>query len=98
MLFKRKSIMCDNCKNIRVIKRFPTPDTYLSALEQVRVLLASGNYEIEFATCPIGQVKDENGYWYDDLIAHRIKCKQCGTSFICSCDTYHGRGRFEKTK
>ena len=98
MLFKRKSIMCDNCKNIKVIKRFPAPDTYLSALEQVRVLLASENYEIEFATCPIDKVKDANGYWVDDSIAHQIKCKQCGTSFICSCDTYHGIGRFEKTK
>ena len=98
MLFKRKSKMCDNCRNIKVIKRFSSPDTYLSVLEQVKELLASGNYKIEFSSCPIDKVKDENGYWYDDSIAHRIKCKQCGTNFICSCDTYHGIGRFEKTK
>ena len=98
MLFKRKSKMCDNCRNIKVIKRFPSPDTYLSVLEQVKELLASGNYEIEFSTCPIDKVKNEDGYWCDDSIAHKIKCKQCGTSFICSCDTYHGIGRFEKTK
>ena len=98
MLFKRKSKMCDNCRNIKVIKRFSSPDTYLSVLEQVKELLASGNYKIEFSSCPIDKVKDENGYWYDDSTAHRIKCKQCGTNFICSCDTYHGIGRFEKTK
>ena len=98
MLFKAKPIMCDNCRSIKVIKRFPTPDTYLSVLEQVKALLETENYEIEFATCPIDKVKDANGYWVDDSITHQIKCKQCGTSFICSCDTYHGIGRFEKTK
>lgn len=98
MLFKRKPKTCDNCRNIKVVNRFPSPDTYLSVLEQVKGLLVSGNYEIEFSTCPIDKVKDEDGYWCDDSIAHQIKCKQCGTSFICSCDTYHGIGRFEKTK
>lgn len=98
MLFKRKLKMCDNCRRIKIIKRFPTPDKYLSALKQVEELLASGNYEASFSTCPIDKVKNNDGYWYDDLIAHEIKCKQCGTSFICSCDTYHGRGSFEKTK
>ena len=98
MLFKKNLKMCDNCRNIKLVKRFPSPDTYLFALEQVKELLASGIYEIEFATCPLDKVKDENGYWCDDSITHQIKCKQCGTSFICACDTYHGIGRFEKMK
>ena len=96
MLFKRKTKTCDSCKNVKAIRRFLTPNKYLSALGQMEKLLASGNYEILFATCPIDKVMNDDGYWYDDIIAHEIRCKQCGTIFICSCDTYHGRGMLER--
>ena len=98
MFFQRKSKMCDSCRAVKTYKRFPSPDTYLSALESVKGLLAGGNYEMLFSSCPIEKVKDDNGYWFDDSIAHKIKCKQCGTVFICSCNTYHGIGSLERTK
>lgn len=90
--------MCDACKNIKIIKNLSPAEKYISVLEQLKELLASGDYEMAFSTCPLDAVKDENGYWFDDLIVHEIKCKKCGTIFACSCDTYHGRGSLYKGK
>lgn len=96
--FKRKLNTCENCKDMKTIKNFSTPEKYLAALERIKELLASGDYEMEYSDCPLDKVKDENGYWIDDIIVHKIKCKQCGAVFICSCDTYHGKGSFRKGK
>ena len=46
----------------------------------------------------LDKLMDENGYWVDDLITHEIKCKKCGTVFVCACDTYHGNGSFGKER
>ena len=61
-------------------------------------ILSSEKYEMVANNCPIDALKTEDGYWVDDGIWHTIQCKECGTLFTCSVDTYHGFGSFRKGK
>ena len=88
--------MCYNCKTIQTVKQIKSAEEYLAILEDMKALVARGKYELFACSHPIDAVKNENGFWVDDGIWHTIKCKECGTFFTCSVDTYHGRGSFEK--
>lgn len=97
MFFRKNKSMCYDCKSVATADVIgPSEYMYTATLEYVKALLASGNYEMVAYSHPIDALKDQNGYWVDDLIFHTIECKRCGTRFVCSCDTYHGRGRFTK--
>lgn len=89
---KIKNKTCENCNNIS-LKRFRSSDDYLSAIEHLKKLLESGGFELAHSACPFDSIKDKDGCWYQDVIAHSIICKKCGTTFICSYDNYHGNGR-----
>lgn len=98
MIFFKKTKMCDNCKDIKTIKRISGSEEYLAILENMKALLLSEKYEMFASNHPIDAVIDENGYWVDDGIWHTIRCKECGMLFTCSVDTYHGFGSFKKGK
>ncbi len=94
----KKSRMCDNCKHIRIVKQIKSEEEYLTIIEEIKKLLSDGKYEMVANNCPIDALKTEDGYWVDDGIWHTIQCKECGTLFTCSVDTYHGFGSFRKGK
>ena len=99
MFLKKKRQMCEDCKNVRIIKhfdRFAWDKEYIATAAYIQELLASGKYEMFTCNHPIDALLDENGCWVDDVIWHSIKCVQCNTLFTCSCDTYHGSGSFRK--
>ncbi|MBQ8848998.1 MAG: hypothetical protein IJ011_01540 [Clostridia bacterium] len=89
--------LCDACKNIKA-GPLESPEEYLDALEQIKDLIASGNYEMVVSDNPIDAVLDENGRWVDDTISHIVKCKKCGAFVHCYCDTYHGKGNLTVRK
>ncbi len=88
--------MCLVCDNIPLTKWFASPKEYMLCLNYIQKLLDSGDFEMESQTCDLDKVKNDMGYWVDDLIAHTIRCKRCGQTYTCSADTYHGNGRFLK--
>lgn len=97
MFFRKSNKMCYDCQSIATVRCIgPNEYMYTAILEYVKALLATGNYEIVACNHPVDEVKDKDGYWVDDGIWHTIQCKQCGTRFVCSCDTYHMRGHFRR--
>ena len=86
--------MCENCKGIILRKRFHSSHDYMECIAYIKTLLATGKYELIDATCDIHHIKNANGCWVNDLISHTLRCKLCGSDFICIADTYHGSGSF----
>jgi hypothetical protein len=62
----------------------------------IQQLLDSGNFELTSESNPLDKVKNEQGYWVDDIISHVVLCKKCGQHFSCSVNTYRGGGCFRK--
>ena len=90
--------MCDRCEKVKMIDSFSSPKAYLDCLKYIQSLVDSGYFEFESKNCDTDKVKDENGYWVDDVISHVIKCKNCGQHFNCTAVTYRGSGSFRKGK
>lgn len=88
--------MCEICEKVKTIDFFPTPKTYLGCLKYIQSLVDSGRFQFVLKDCDTDKVKDENGYWIDDIISHVIKCKNCGQCFTCTVVTYRGSGSFRK--
>ena len=86
--------MCNTCKELIPAECFYSPRDYMNYLEDIGDLVASGQYELEEATCPIEAVLDQNGRWASDVICHIIRCKQCGTRFQCFVNTSDRSGSF----
>lgn len=88
--------MCENCENIRLVKLFNSPYEYLQCVEYIKSLISNGGFELIEGNCPLDRVKDENGYWADDIIYHVIGCEKCGQVYSCCVNTYRGGGAFRK--
>ena len=88
--------MCDKCNDVVLRERFYSIKDYLNCLGYISELIDSGKFEIVEQTCSTDAVKNENGCWVDDIIRHKIICKNCGELFLAWADTYHGCGRFTK--
>lgn len=86
--------MCDNCKDIILREHFYSPRDYFNCLAYIKSLIKEDKFTLIQATCPIDNVKDEDGVWYSDIIFHTIQCNKCKQSFECFADTYHGGGSF----
>ena len=84
------------CDSIQLRTRIGSPQEYLQCLNYIQTLLDSGDYKMISKTCDLDKVKDDNGYWVDDIIVHTIRCKHCTQTYTCSVDTYHGNGSFRK--
>lgn len=65
-------------------------------MRRIQSLVDSGSFQFEFKACDTDKVKNENGYWIDDVISNVIKCKNCGQCFTCTVVTYRGNGSFRK--
>ena len=89
--------MCDYCHNIQKWKRFNAPKDYLACIEYIQQLVTNGGFELleEESTCPLNQVKTEDG-WADEIMVHMVRCKHCGQVFTCVVNTYRGSGSFKK--
>ena len=68
--------MCDYCHNIQEWKRFNAPKDYLACIEYIQQLVTNGGFELleEESTCPLNQVKTEDG-WADEIMVHMVWCK-----------------------
>jgi len=92
--------MCANCSDIILREKkdggICSQQDYMNCLNYIQQLIDAKRFVLVFASCPLDKVKDENGYWFDDIIAHTIRCKSCGKCYTCSADTFHGGGSFEK--
>ena len=68
--------MCDYCHNIQKWKRFNAPKDYLACIEYIQQLVTNGGFELleEESTCPLNQVKTEDG-WADEIMVHMVRCK-----------------------
>ena len=86
------------CEKVKTEDFFPTPEAYLDCLKYIQSLIDSKNFVFEMKDCDTDKVKDENGYWIDDVISHVIKCVNCGQYFTCTIITYRGNGNFRKGK
>lgn len=87
---------CEKCVRLGEKKVLESPEEYLAAIDNIKILLNNGEYELISGSCNINKIIDENGAWQDDYICHFIKCKKCGTLFGYSVDTYHGLGKVIK--
>lgn len=88
--------MCDKCKDIVLRGNFYTPQDYINCLEYIAGLIASKQFKTVEQTCPLDAIKDENGYWVDDIIYHKIACAECGQMYTATGNTYRGGGGFRK--
>ena len=91
--------MCDYCHNIQKWKRFNAPKDYLACIEYIQQLVTNDGFELleEESTCPLNQVKTEDGL-ADEIMVHMVRCKHCGQVFTCVVNTYRGSGSFKKGK
>ena len=80
--------ICDYCHNIRKWKRFNALKDYLACIEYIQQLVTNGGFELleEESTCPLNQVKTEDG-WADEIMVHTVRCKHCGQVFTCVVNT-----------
>lgn len=61
--------MCIVCDNIQLTKWFASPKEYLQCLNYIQKLLDSDDFEMDSQTCDLDKVKNDKGYWVDDLDA-----------------------------
>jgi len=87
-------MMCAICKELIPADRFYSPQDYINYLEDVRDMVASGQYDLEEATCPIDDVLGSTSGWVSDVICHVIRCKMCQAGFRCYANTSNGSGSF----
>ena len=75
------------------------PKDYLACIKYIQQLVKNGGFELleEESTCPLNQVKTEDG-WADEIMVHMVRCKHCGQVFTCVVNTYRGSGSFKKGK
>lgn len=85
---------CTTCWCIELKDSIDSPQEYDKCLEYIKHLLDSSDYELIDGSCKIEEVRNTNGAWNNDVIFHKIKCKECGRTFICSANTYRGGGSF----
>ena len=85
---------CSTCCNIKLNEKITSPEEYNKCIEYIKQLLDSPDYELIDGTCQIEDVHNVDGTWNSDIIFHKIKCKECGRTFICSVNTYRGGGSF----
>ena len=90
--------MCKTCEKIKTIDFFPTPKVYFDCLKYIQGLVDGGDFEFELKDCDTDRITDENGCWIKDVIAHVIRCKNCGQCFSCTIITNRGNGCFRKGK
>jgi hypothetical protein len=91
-----KTDMCEICANIKLYEHFHSPSEYMECNNYMQKLLVSGGFELTSDSTPLDKIKDEEGYWIDDIIGHVIRCKKCGQHFTCGINTYRGGGSFRK--
>ena len=55
-----------------------------ACIEYIQQLVTNGGFELleEESTCPLNQVKTEDG-WADEIMVHVVWCKHCGQVFTC---------------
>ena len=88
--------MCDNCKGTILRDSFYSPQDYMDCLDYIKQLIDSSKFNLTDGNCAIDKVKNDGGYWVDDIIFHVICCNSCGKSFSCSVNTYRGSGSFKR--
>ena len=73
--------MCEHYRNIQTWRKFDAPKDYLACIAYIQQLVGQGQFELmaEESTCPLEEVKTEDG-WADEIMAHMIRCKHCGRS------------------
>ena len=86
--------VCTNCSGVITRDCFYSPRDYENCLAYIAELIESGSFVLVYKTCGLGNIKDKNGCWADDIIVHTIQCKNCGRKFTCSVNTYRGQGSF----
>ena len=91
ILFKKT---CDQCKTIKTVKAFKTTKEFFAIFEELKMLVASENYEYAGGNNPTDTIR----YWYLDGLWYRIKCKHCGAVYTLWYDTLRNKGSFKKGK
>ena len=86
--------LCDACRNIKTVKHIESTDEFFAILQEVKMLLANGNYEYIGGNDPAVSIK----HWPQDGLWYRVKCKNCGAFFTVWYDTVSGKGHFKKGK
>ena len=92
MNFFKKS--CDKCKKIETIKHIKSTNEFFDILQEIKRLLAEGDYEYLGGNNPSQTIK----LWSQDGLWYRIKCKRCGAAFTLWYNTFKGKGTFKKGK
>ena len=88
--------MCSYCSVISLKDSFRTPKDYEETIAYISELIEKQGFILYEGNCEIGQYKNENGQWVDDIIFHIIKCPKCSQKFSCVVNTYRGVGSFKK--
>lgn len=88
---------CESCDKLDEKKIFTSIEDYLKAVENIKNLLKSGEYELLGGTCDIDKIVDENGCLIANYFSHSVKCKKCGTYFCCYYEPLDGWGILSKT-
>lgn len=85
---------CSTCWCIELCDDINSPQKYDQFIDYIKQLIASSSYELVEASCEFENIRNDSGTWSSDIIYHKIKCKECGRTFICSVNTYRGAGSF----
>ncbi len=62
----------------------------------LQTLVETNGFVLISGNCPLGEHKNSDGCWVDDILTHTIECPSCGQIYTCSIDTYHGVGAFRR--
>lgn len=98
---------CAVCNDIQgyLTEKSSISDDFILCIEHLDVLVKKGKFELldatdaYFITCPLSEVKDpKSGKWAADLIAHRLRCTECGQIYDLAADTYHGSWSLTEAK
>lgn len=86
--------MCKICSSTYLMNTFSDINDYRKAYISYKNLLLSNKdkFILEKQTCPFENVGVFGGGWYNDLMCHQFKCKECGSVFELFAETYHGGG------
>ena len=71
---------CEQCRNI-MVREIRSPQEYLLCCNALLGVLISGDVEMTYESCPLGQVVDEDMKFLKERYFHQFRCTKCGTIY-----------------
>lgn len=80
---------CQQCKMIPIVQ-IHNPAEYVMCMDSFMGMVAKGDMEMVYATCPPDSIIDEQGRFYARKLFHQFRCTGCGTIYGMYVDATQG--------